>query len=64
VVDYGREVADCYGFSWGFGGFGGGGDCGCAECSIDCELVDVPRDVVDDVPGFYAADIIVDGGAC
>ena len=49
--------------SLGFDGFGGGGDCSCAQSSVDGGVVDVPSDVVYDVPCSDAADVVVDGGA-
>jgi hypothetical protein len=46
--------------AWGFGGFGGGRDCGGMKRGVGCKLVDVLWNVVDDMPGFYAADVVVD----
>ena len=60
----GYKVVDCDRLPGRLGGCLGSRDGGRAQRSFYSEVVDVPCDVMDDMPGPYAADIVVDGGTC
>ena len=63
VVKDGGQIVDCYQLSGRFRGFGWGGNSGGAQGGVDGGLVDLPGDIVDDVPGADPTDVVADGGA-